>query len=579
MGEMRGGEIEFTDDELDELGIELAEGTARPKKKPVMRVPLDEVPRARKDSHATIRQVKFTPSDLAVETAFEKLNGAAKKIAATEDSPWDAEAEASSEDGAEDIEIDEDLPSSPTAVSAAPEAVPDEISTEMTDRYEDATDVSRPAVAGAPLPSMEDDEDSVPISSSPPYVPASAPAAAAPPAPPPLAAGPAAAPLPPPVPAAGEEDGLVLSSSPPPDRAGPRVAVGADTSGKTPTGPLPQIAAAPAPAAGPPLPAATPPPKPVAPPKPPVPAAASEAEELATEEIEEVSPPRPAEEAKSRPAPPAPGASAPPPVPVAADAESTSRRRRRTKQWFEEIFDEDYLRTLPYMTARQTEREAAFIVDALGVQNQANLLDVACGYGRHAMELAARGHKVTGLDLSLPLLIRAADAARRVGVNVNFVHGDMRELSFDAEFDAAYSFFTSFGYFDDDSNRKVIALVAKALKPGGRFLLDVANRDYLIGDLPTRVWWQGDGCVVLEEVDFNYFTSRLQVQRSIVFEDGRQVEQEISIRAYTLHEIGKVLHHAGFRVIEVSGGLATRGRFFGNESRQLMVVAEKKKEP
>jgi hypothetical protein len=93
------------------------------------------------------------------------------------------------------------------------------------------------------------------------------------------------------------------------------------------------------------------------------------------------------------------------------------------------------------------------------------------------------------------------------------------------------------------------------------------------------VWWQGDACVVLEEVDFNYFTSRLQVQRSIVFEDGRQLEQEISIRSYSLHEIGKILHHSGFRVIEVSGGLSLRGKFFGTESRQILVVAEKRKEP
>ena len=90
------------------------------------------------------------------------------------------------------------------------------------------------------------------------------------------------------------------------------------------------------------------------------------------------------------------------------------------------------------------------------------------------------------------------------------------------------------------------------------------------------MWWEGDGCVVLEEVDFNYFTSRVISNRSVVFEDGRQLEQEISLRSYSLHELGKLLHVAGFRVTEVSGGLATRGRFFGNESRQIIVVAEKR---
>ena len=183
------------------------------------------------------------------------------------------------------------------------------------------------------------------------------------------------------------------------------------------------------------------------------------------------------------------------------------RRKRRAKQWFEEIFDDDYLRTLPFLTPRQTEREAPFVAESLGIPTGGALLDLACGYGRHAMELAAKSYKVTGLDLSLPLLIRAADAARRVGVNVNFIHGDMREMTFEDEFDGAYCMFTSFGYFDDDTNRKVAANLARAIKPGGRLLIDVVNRDYLVRDLPTRVWWQGDGCVVLEEVDFNYFSS------------------------------------------------------------------------
>jgi SAM-dependent methyltransferase len=289
---------------------------------------------------------------------------------------------------------------------------------------------------------------------------------------------------------------------------------------------------------------------------------------------------------------PAPAPSAPPPPPPApsrpaanappapADASPLrGRKKRRMKQWFEEVFDDDFLRTLPTLTPRQTEREAQFIIDALDLQPGAAVLDLGCGHGRHAMALAQRGFKVTGLDLSLPLLIRAADNARRASLNVNFIHGDMRETTFEEEFDAAYCMFTTFGYFDDDTNRKVAANLSRALKPGGKLLLDVVNRDYLVRDLPTRVWWQGDGCVVLEEVDFNYFSSRLQVQRSIIYEDGRQMEHEISIRAYSLHEIGKVLHHSGFRVTEVSGGLTLRGKFFGAVSRQILVCAEKKTTP
>jgi len=252
------------------------------------------------------------------------------------------------------------------------------------------------------------------------------------------------------------------------------------------------------------------------------------------------------------------------------------RRPKRSKPWFEEVFDEDYLRTLPFMRADQTLREVEFISDALRLGAGAEILDIACGYGRHAIELVQRGYNVTGLDLSLPLLIRAADEAQRRALAVNFVHADMREMAFEKQFDGAYSMLTSFGYFDEDTNLRVAERIGRALKPGARFLLDVVNRDYVVSDLPVRVWWEGTGCVVLEEVDFNFHTSRIVTHRSIVFEDGRQLEQEISVRAYSLHEIGRLLRQAGFRVMDVSGGLNTRGQFFGNVSRSLLVVAEKR---
>ena len=267
-----------------------------------------------------------------------------------------------------------------------------------------------------------------------------------------------------------------------------------------------------------------------------------------------------------------------PPPPPLADGEGglRPRRRRRAKQWFEEIFDDDYLRTLPYLSAKQTEREAAFIAESLELPAGGSVLDLGCGYGRHAMELAARGYHLVGLDLSTPLLVRGGEEAHRRGLTINFVRGDMRELDFDAQFDGAYCLFSTFGYFDDETNKKALSNIARALRPGGRVLIEILNRDYVIADLPTRVWWEGDGCVVLEEVELNYFSSRIQVNRSVVFDDGRQLEQEISIRAYALHEVGKLMHAAGFRVLEVSGGYQTRGRFFGNQSRHIIVLAERK---
>ncbi len=308
---------------------------------------------------------------------------------------------------------------------------------------------------------------------------------------------------------------------------------------------------------------------------------------IADDLIEEV------DEALPSSPPPMPGAatgareprlspSKPPPAPKAAPLREVASpgevagRRRKSKPWFEEVFDEDYLRTLPFLTPKATQAEARFVCDSLELEAGGQVLDVGCGYGRHAMELAARGYHVAALDSSLPLLLRGADEAQRRGLNINFVHGDMRELGFEAQFDGAYCLFSTFGYFDDETNKKAAQGIARALQPGGRFVVEVLNRDYLIADLPSRVWWEGDGCVVLEEVEFNYFSSRIVSSRSVVFDDGRQLEQEISLRSYSLHELGKLLHAAGFRVLEISGSMSTRGRFFGAQSRSIIVLAEKR---
>jgi SAM-dependent methyltransferase len=292
-----------------------------------------------------------------------------------------------------------------------------------------------------------------------------------------------------------------------------------------------------------------------------------------------VSPPPPPVAHKAPPSPPPAKKDKVDKAPAPASAASSGKpdgKPARGKPWFVDLFDEDYLRTLPFLTPQATQAEAEFVIDAMGLTPGAQVLDVGCGYGRHAMELAARGFHVVGLDMSTPLLVRGGEEAHRRGLTINFVRGDMRELDFEAQFNGAYCLFSTFGYFDDETNKKTVSNIARALKPGGRVLIEILNRDYVIADLPTRVWWEGEGCVVLEEVELNYFSSRIQVNRSVVFDDGRQLEQEISVRAYSLHEVGKLLHAAGFRVLEVSGAYHTRGRFFGNQSRHIIVLAERK---
>ena len=90
------------------------------------------------------------------------------------------------------------------------------------------------------------------------------------------------------------------------------------------------------------------------------------------------------------------------------------------------------------------------------------------------------------------------------------------------------------------------------------------------------VWYEGEGCVCMEETNFNWVTSRLDGKRTLLMEDGRQKEQKFSLRLYSLHELGRSLHAAGFRVIEVSGHPKTPGAFFGTHSNQLIILAQKR---
>lgn len=250
--------------------------------------------------------------------------------------------------------------------------------------------------------------------------------------------------------------------------------------------------------------------------------------------------------------------------------------KKRVRTWWEDLFNDDFVRTMAKITDKQISREASFIEESLGVDKGSALLDLGCGTGLHAIELTKRGYQVVGFDLSLPMLARAADEAQDRKQKINFVQGDMRDLPFEEMFDGVYSWNTSFGYFDEEKNGQVVTKVHRALKKGGQFLLDVVNRDYIIKQSPSLAWFEGDGCICMDEMQIDFITSRMRVKRTMMMDDGRSREIEYSMRIYSLHELGKLLHEHGFRVAEVSGRMATPGVFFGNESPRTLILAEKR---
>ena len=198
-----------------------------------------------------------------------------------------------------------------------------------------------------------------------------------------------------------------------------------------------------------------------------------------------------------------------------------------------------------------------------------SVLELAAGPAEHARELSRRGLDVTTLDLSAAMCARAGHLAKANGTPLTVVQGDMRDMSFEAQFDGVYCWNTAFGYFDEDKNAHVVDRVRHSLKSGGLFLLDVVNRDFIIRQSPSLAWFEGDGCVCMDEMSVDFITSRMKIKRTMMLDDGRSREVEYSMRVYSLHE-------HGFKVCEVSGRIATPSVFFGNESPRTIILAEKR---
>ena len=244
---------------------------------------------------------------------------------------------------------------------------------------------------------------------------------------------------------------------------------------------------------------------------------------------------------------------------------------------FEGVFDEDYLYFYePMLTPEASDEQAEVIVRMLGLEPGAELLDVPCGHGRIAVRLAAAGYRVTGLDATELFLRVAADEAAERGVDVELVHGDMRALPWSERFDALVNWFTSFGYFDDEENRAVLREFQRALRPGGKLLLETLHRDRIVKTspppgVPTAFLHERGEDVMIDRNTVDPVEGRVATER-IVVREGRTRRTRFSVRLFTPSELRSWLEDAGFARVEF---VDERGEPFGLESRRMLAIAER----
>jgi SAM-dependent methyltransferase len=244
------------------------------------------------------------------------------------------------------------------------------------------------------------------------------------------------------------------------------------------------------------------------------------------------------------------------------------------ERWYDEFFGDDWLAIARSVEdPERTRRQVDFLVERLGLAPGARVLDLACGHGRHAVELASRGVRVTGLDLSEPSLALARERAAARGVELELVQGDMRELPWRDEFDAVVNLWTAFGYFAEEADdARVLAAVRTALHPGGSFLLDTLNLFSLARGFQEHGWQElEDGRIMLEDRSYDHLTGRSSATWTLIGADGSRRPYSHSLRVYTLPELDRLLDQAGLDIVETWG--SWEGEPFGWEAHRLIVHA------
>lgn len=265
-----------------------------------------------------------------------------------------------------------------------------------------------------------------------------------------------------------------------------------------------------------------------------------------------------------------------------AHAERVARHTDKKEQYVEKIIrDWDYWAYLFRVTHREhvpgidayDDQLIEFILAALGLRPGNELLDLACGSGVHGVRLGQRGIGVTGVDISPSLVAYANELVKEAGVQgVAFIVGDMREPPCTGTFDAVTILSQSFGFFGPEDDIAILRAIRAALRPGGRFLLDLNEPTDLQQD--RQRWQELDDGFLLTESHYDAVTCVRTATFRFIDREGRlnvAAEPE-QIRVYTLPELAHMIQSAGLRLDAVYGRVELPLAEYGPDCNQRRLV-------
>lgn len=244
--------------------------------------------------------------------------------------------------------------------------------------------------------------------------------------------------------------------------------------------------------------------------------------------------------------------------------------------WYKKIWTLD-IRDQSWV--EDTVRQVDFLVEKLALRGDEKILDLACGFGRHGLELARRGFHVTGVDITPAYIDFAEQQAKREHLPAKFICADVREVSFDGTFDVVLNMADgAIGYLEnDEENLKLFRVVSRALKPGGRHFMDIMNGDYARTHFPCKLWDAGEKCLTLSNFEWDSDTSTM-IYGQLDFPYGKplpvpEMAEGNPIRLYTLDEIRRIFGQLGLEVLETFADFS--GKRASVNEIQLMVCSRK----
>ncbi len=222
------------------------------------------------------------------------------------------------------------------------------------------------------------------------------------------------------------------------------------------------------------------------------------------------------------------------------------------------------------LTGELTAQECSFIEKSCNIQKRINILDLACGHGRHSNYFAQRNHKVTGIDINNDFL----EMARKhmIGDNVEYFHKNILDINYQQQYELIILLSNTLGFLDREESKTLIDKIYAALKTGGKAFIDIKNRDHIVKELPSCSILEKENNLMIDRLSFDPVDGTT-TNRRIYIINGKRIDTPFKMSAYNYHDLSSMAISSGFTIQKTYGNW--KGESFGTHSKRIIMILEK----